>query len=171
MASRRQKMNAASNGLHLGNTYGAFGAVTRDRFEIILQGGSEPLAGPDASWREYQFRAKPGDPTRRPPQIAPYHLRLDWLMWFAALSPAYAQPWLLRLIEALLRGDQRVLALLKHNPFPDTPPATVRARLYHYRFSTPDERRRTGAWWVRRDVGEFVPPRALSTGPRNQATK
>jgi hypothetical protein len=29
---------------------------------------------------EYEFKGKPGDPRRRPPQVAPYHLRLDWLM-------------------------------------------------------------------------------------------
>ena len=29
-----------------------------------------------------------------PPQIAPYHLRIDWLMWFAALSPQRAERWL-----------------------------------------------------------------------------
>ena len=38
-------------------------------------------------------KAKPGDLSRRPPQIAPYHLRIDWLMWFAALSPRYAEGW------------------------------------------------------------------------------
>lgn len=161
MASRRQKMNAASNGLHLGNTYGAFGRVTRQRYEIVLEGSDDVDPGRDSSWREYEFRAKPGDPTRRPPQVAPYHRRLDWLMWFAALSPSYARPWLPRLMDALLRGDERVLALLRINPFPQAPPARVRARLYHYRFSTPAERRRTGAWWIRRELGEYLPPRAL----------
>ena len=28
-----------------------------------------------------------------PRQIAPYHFRLDWLMWFIPLSPAYAGDW------------------------------------------------------------------------------
>src|SRR4029453_12182497 len=33
-----------------------------------------------------------GDPRRRPRQVAPYHLRLDWLAWFAAMSSAGAPP-------------------------------------------------------------------------------
>jgi hypothetical protein len=163
MASRRQKMNAGSNGLHLGNTYGAFGTVTRERYEVVLRGSDDPHPGTDAVWREYEFRGKPGDPTRRPPQVAPYHLRLDWMMWFAPLAPGYALPWLPRLMDALLRGDASVLALLRGNPFPHNPPRAVRATLYRYRFSTPAERRDSGAWWVRREVGEYLPMRTRRT--------
>ena len=35
------------------------------------------------------------------------------------------------------------------------PPASIRARYYLYRFTTPDERRATGAWWHRDLAGEF----------------
>jgi hypothetical protein len=77
------------------NTYGVFGQVTRERYEVAIEGTDDPTLGPATRWREYQFKAKPGDPRRRPRQVAPYHLRLDWLMWFAALSPAYAEAWLL----------------------------------------------------------------------------
>jgi hypothetical protein len=42
----------------------------------------------------------------------------------------------------------------------------VRARLYRYRFTTRQERRRTGAWWVRTLVGEYLPPLRLAPGPR-----
>ena len=33
-------------------------------------------------------RPSPATPRRLPPQVAPYHLRLDWLMWFIPISPA-----------------------------------------------------------------------------------
>ena len=152
MLSPGQLMNASFNKLHLGNTYGAFGSVTRIRHEVVLEGSADGI-----EWREYEFRGKPGSVTRRPWQFAPYHLRLDWLMWFAALSRRYAAGWLPALIGKLLTGDDSALRLLRTNPFPDAPPAYVRAQYYRYRFTTRAERRATGAWWHRELVGEFLP--------------
>jgi len=157
MASRRQQMNINYNPLHLGNSYGAFGSIERHRYEVVIEGTTDEEITPATVWREYEFSGKPGDPRRRPPQVAPYHLRLDWLMWFVAISPAFAGRWFFRLVVALLSGNEAVIRLLRRNPFPDAPPAIVRARLYHYRFTTWRERRETGAWWVRTPVGEFLP--------------
>jgi hypothetical protein len=161
LASRHQLMNASFEPLRLVNTYGVFGQITRERYEVVVEGTDEPVLGPATTWREYEFKAKPGNPRRRPRQVAPYHLRLDWLMWFAALSPAYAESWLLPLLARLLENDPATLRLLAANPFPDRPPTFVRARLYRYRFATRAERREIGAWWVRELVGEYVPPLTL----------
>ena len=60
--------------------------------------------------------------------------------------------------ERLLEGDRATLRLLRHNPFPGTPPILLRARRYRYRFTTWDERRRDGTWWHREPAGEFMPP-------------
>ena len=158
LLSSRQAMNASFNRWHLVNAYGAFGSVTRERHEVIVEGTADPAAGPDASWLEYGFKGKPGDPRRRPRQWAPYHLRLDWLMWFAALSPAYADRWLVAFLRKLGAGDPAILRLLARNPFPDHPPALVRARLYHYRFTTREERRATGDVWVRELLGDYARP-------------
>ncbi len=143
------------------NTYGAFGSVTRERYEVVLEGTEARELSDAAVWREYEFRGKPGDPRRRPRQFAPYHLRLDWLMWFAALSPGYAEGWLESLVAKLLRGDRSVLRLLRHNPFRDAPPVWVRGRFYRYRFTSGEERRDTGAWWVRELVSDYLPPVGL----------
>ena len=40
---------------------------------------------------------------RRPPQFAPYHLRLDWLMWFLPLGGGN-DLWFVRLVEKATRG-------------------------------------------------------------------
>jgi Lipase maturation factor len=149
LLSREQAMNLNYNSLHLVNTYGAFGSVTRQRYEIVLEGTEDAAISAKTEWKEYGLRGKPGDPRRRPPQVAPYHLRLDWLMWFAALSPAYAEPWLSRLLQSLLAADPDVLRLLRVNPFPGEPPARVRVSLYRYRFTTWRQLRETGAWWER----------------------
>ena len=158
LVSGRQLMNFSFNRYHLVNTYGAFGSVGKERIEVVIEGtdGTDPRRAD--GWREYEFRGKPTDPHRRPPQIAPYHLRLDWLMWFAGISPMFAAEWFPVLVTKLLEGDRRVLGLLRANPFPDGPPRYVRARTYLYRFSTRRERRDTGAWWRRELVGEFLPP-------------
>lgn len=158
LVSRRQLMNYSFDPLHLVNTYGAFGSVTKERHEVVIQGTAESEPGPDTAWREYEFKGKPGDPYRRPPQIAPYHLRLDWLMWFAALSPALGGQWFRPLVSKLLENDPATLKLLRHNPFPEEPPAYIRARLYRYRFTDKQERRDTGAWWHRSPIGEYLPP-------------
>ncbi|MFB7862683.1 lipase maturation factor family protein [Streptomyces sp. NPDC056069] len=158
LLSRRQAMNRSFDPLHLVNTYGAFGTVGRVRDEIAVQGTDDPEPDENTVWREYGFKGKPGDPRRMPRQFAPYHLRLDWLMWFAALSPGYARDWFGPFVERLLAGDRDTLRLLRHNPFPDAPPTHVRARLYRYRFTTWHELRETGAWWHRTLRREFMPP-------------
>ncbi|MDP8974975.1 MAG: lipase maturation factor family protein [Actinomycetota bacterium] len=161
MASSRQVMNYSYNPLRLVNTYGLFGTVTKQRYEVSVEGTDEPEPGPDATWKEYEFKAKPGHPKRRPHQVAPYHLRLDWLMWFLPLSRHFAQGWFLAFLVKLLRGDAATSKLLRQDPFRHRPPTFVRARLYRYRFATRQERRSSGAWWSRELVGEYLPPLTL----------
>src|SRR5207253_2347923 len=149
MLSPNQLMNYAYNPLHLVNTYGAFGTITRERNEIVIEGTNDVVITPQTKWAEYEFKGKPGNPQQRPPQIAPYHLRLDWLMWFAAFSPRPSDEWFIALLQRLLQGDAATLSLLKTNPFPDHAPRHLRARYYRYWFTTADERRPTGRWWNR----------------------
>ena len=165
LLSRRQLMNASYNPLHLVNTYGVFGQITRDRYEVILEGTESPELSADTVWTAYDFKGKPGQPKRRPPQVAPYHLRLDWLMWFAALAPPTMHPWLVPLVSKLLVNDRPTLRLLLSNPFPDRPPTFIRASLYQYRFTGWRERKEIGAWWTRSRVGDYLPPLCLAPAP------
>ncbi len=133
----------------------------------MIEGTDDPAPGPRARWLEYEFKGKPGDPRRLPPQVAPYHLRLDWLMWFAALSPGYAEPWLPRLLDGLLAGDPDVLRLLRFNPFPGSPPTRVRVSRYRYQFTSWRQLRQSGAWWERTPAGiylELATPRVQADG-------
>lgn len=142
--------------LRIVNTYGLFAVMTTERDEIVLEGSDDGV-----TWQEYEFPYKPGDVARRPRWVEPHQPRLDWQMWFAALGSYRNNPWVLRLMERLLEGEPEVLRLLAKNPFPDHPPRYVRALLYEYRFTTPEERRETGAWWVRDLRGVYVPPVGL----------
>lgn len=162
LLSRRQRMNTSYDPLRLVNSYGAFGSVTRVRYEVVLEATDDPCPGPGTAWREYEFRGKPGDPRRRPPQVAPYHLRLDWLMWFVAIDPGYGRGWLVPLLHKLLAADPATLRLLRSAPFGSTPPAAVRAVQYRYRFTTAAQRRETGAWWDREPLGVLAGPVSLS---------
>jgi hypothetical protein len=164
LLSPNQAMNASFDPFRLVNTYGAFGSVSRVRDEVIVEGTEAAAVEADTAWREYEFKGKPGDVRRIPRQAAPYHLRLDWLMWFLPLSARYGERWFVPFLVKLLEGDRPTLALLRGNPFPDRPPSFVRARLYRYRFATRQERRETGAWWVRTLIGDFVQPIRLREG-------
>ena len=160
LLSENQAMNYSYNPFHLVNTYGAFGNVGRERYEIVMEGTSERVITPHTEWKEYGFKAKPGDPKRMPPQIAPYHLRLDWLIWFLPFSVAVTGDgirvwgyslWFLRFVQRLLSGDRGILRLMGKNPFPGQPPAFVRALFYRYRYTDRESRNaKPGAWWVSR---------------------
>jgi hypothetical protein len=162
MISRRQRMNMSFNAYHLVNTYGAFGTIGRTRREVVVEGTDDPEVTAKTVWKEYEFKGKPGAVRRVPAQWAPYHLRLDWLMWFAAISPHYAYPWLRPFMLRLLQNDPATLRLLRHNPFPGSPPRYVRARLYRYRFTTAAELRRDHAWWHRTLEGSYLRPISLT---------
>jgi hypothetical protein len=141
---------------HLVNRYGLFAVMTTSRPEIIIEGSDD-----GKEWRPYEFRYKPSDSYRRLPWVAPYHPRLDWQMWFAALSNYQSNPWFQQLMLRLLEGRSEVTALFAVNPFPDHPPRFVRAMTYDYRFTDRSARRQTGAIWTRKLVGEYFPAVSL----------
>lgn len=161
LMSKNQRMNTSFNPYHLVNTYGAFGSIDRVRNEVVIEGTADTSISDETVWREYEFKGKPGDLRRWPRQYAPYHLRLDWLMWFAAISPIYARSWLLPFVVRLLQNDPATLRLLRHCPFPDAPPRYIRARLYEYRYTSLRELRRDHACWRRELVDEYLPPLTL----------
>ncbi len=156
MLSPGQVMNTSFDPLELVNTYGAFGSIGRERYEIVLEGTDDDPADAGARWVEYDFKCKPGTPERRPCWISPYHYRLDWQMWFQDMPGAPVEPWFVRLVAKLLQGDPAVRALLAPGPFEDRPPRAIRARYYRYEFTRLGEP--TRAWWKRTLVAEYLPP-------------
>ncbi len=173
MLSPRQIMNTSFDPLNLVNTYGAFGSVGRERLNVVFEGTLD-LAGPGAkfpddkaNWKAYPYKGLPVDLDRRPPQIAPYQLRLDWQMWFAAMSSPEEYPWTLTLVSKLLHNDPGALSLFAGNPFPDKPPRYIRAVLYRYSFAPPGNPGRR--WWNRERVGGLWLPPMSADDPRIQS--
>jgi hypothetical protein len=119
------------------NGYGAFAWMSRARPEITVEGSAD-----GTTWKPYLFKDKPGPLDRRPEFVAPYQPRLDWQLWFAALSSCDDNPWFVSFQRHLLLGTPEVLALLGPNPFPDAPPNFVRTTIAPYTFA-----HAPGVWW------------------------
>ena len=136
----------------IANQYGLFAVMTRERDEIEFQGSND-----GKTWIAYPFRYKPQDPAEPPGVFAPYQPRFDWNLWFASLGPLSQNPWVETAEIMLLEGSRDVLALFRSDPFKDKPPSQVRAVLWQYGFTTPEEKRRTGQWWWRKELGLYAP--------------
>ncbi len=159
LLSARQAMNTSFDRFDLVNTYGAFGSVGRERAQIVFEGTEDEAIDERTRWKEYEYKCQPADPSRRPCIVSPYHDRLDWQIWFAAMSSPERYPWTLHFVWKLLHNDPGALSLLDGNPFPGRPPRYVRAQLYRYEFAPPGNPE--GVWWRRTLVGSWLPP--LST--------
>lgn len=151
------------------NRYGLFADMTEERPELIVE-----VTQDGETWEPVRFRWKPGALDERP-RFTVFHMpRLDWQMWFEALnylaqhkhyerrgaSPSertyYPNLWFYRFAARILEGGNPATRLLESVPGEDSPRA-VRAVVYRYRFSTPEERRRTGRWWTRQRDGIYLP--------------
>ncbi|XP_059682563.1 lipase maturation factor 1 [Gavia stellata] len=161
LLNSRQVMNTSFNPLRIVNTYGAFGSITKERTEVILQGTSSlDPNDPAAVWEEYDFKCKPGDLKRRPCFITPYHYRLDWLMWFAAFQTYEQNEWIIHLAGKLLAQEEATLSLMATNPFAGrAPPRWIRGEHFKYKFSQPGGKHASeGRWWIRKRIGPYFPP-------------
>jgi uncharacterized membrane protein YphA (DoxX/SURF4 family) len=127
------------------NTYHLFGHITRDRIEPEFQtfDGSE--------WYPLALHHKPGDPTRAPSFVAPHQPRLDFQLWFYGLGFRRGTPGYVAATADRLCNDPVAVRRLFETPLPVAPQA-VRIVFWQYRFTTPEERRSSGAWWKRTEV-------------------
>jgi hypothetical protein len=116
-----------------------------------------------AHWKPYIYKGLPVLLDKRSPQIAPYQLRLDWQMWFAAMSSPNEYPWTLHPVWKLLHNDPGAVGLFANNPFPGKPPRYIRAVLYRYSFAKPGNAQ--GVWWNRERINLWLPPLS-ATDPR-----
>ncbi|MDQ3415456.1 MAG: lipase maturation factor family protein, partial [Verrucomicrobiota bacterium] len=126
--------------------------MTKERPEIVIEGSENGIG-----WKAYEFKWKPGPLDRRPAFVEPHQPRLDWQMWFAALSDVRQNPWFIGLVLRLLENSPDVVSLLGKNPFPENPPRYLRANIYRYHFSSRVEHAQTGAWWRREDERVYLP--------------
>ncbi len=136
---------------HVVNRYHVFPTMKTERIELILEGTTDGV-----HWVPWEFKYKPGDVMRRPEVIVPHHPRVDWLMWFVPMHPAFL-PWFENLLKRLLENSPHVVALMGDSPFGDKPPTALRVSAYRYKFTDAATHAATGAWWTRENLGPFLP--------------
>ncbi len=139
--------------------YGLFAVMTTQRMEIQIEGSAD-----GRTWEPYLFHYKPGPLNRRLPWVEPHQPRLDWQMWFAALSNARDNPWFIRMMVGLLRGSKPINALFQQTPLNGATPKFVRATIYQYHFTSWDEHQKTGNYWKREVKGLYFPPVGMRAG-------
>ena len=144
------------------NNYGLFAVMTTKRPEIIIEGSRD-----GENWEPYVFRYKPGPLDKAPGWVAPHQPRLDWQMWFAALGDFRRNAWLASFMRGLLANEPSVVELIEGNPFEDSPPTQIRALIYEYEFTSPEEQRKSGHWWKRGEPMLYAP--VLAVQPVNTA--
>lgn len=141
--------------LRVVNRYGLFAVMTTERRELVIEGSMD-----GGTWLEYEFPFKPGDVDRTPGWATPHQPRLDWQMWFAALTVPQRAPWMHDLVFRLLQAEPAVLKWVE-SPFGDEPPRHIRIISYRYRFTEPDastEHADVGRWWTRSNPRLWLGP-------------
>ena len=119
-------------------------------------------------WQELPFKFKPQRLDEAPRWATPHQPRLDWQMWFAALTSREGAPWFDNFVVRLLSGAPGVYALLDTSAFAEKPPQLIRVLRYRYQFTTPEQRAQTGAWWRRQYLGVWYPPARLARSDASQ---
>ena len=69
--SAHQIMNTSFDPLDLVNTYGAFGAVGKQRFNIVFEGTDSYFPDETATWKAYPYKGLPVALDQQPPQSRP----------------------------------------------------------------------------------------------------
>ncbi|APR79622.1 putative integral membrane protein [Minicystis rosea] len=132
------------------NTYHLFAAITRERIEPEIQVQTED------GFRTFDLFHKPGDPRRAPHLVAPHQPRVDFQLWFYGLGfRRGAPPYINALLDRVCHDPAAVQTLFREH-LPDRP-ASVRLAFMRYTFTSPAERRNTGAWWKREPVTTLKP--------------
>lgn len=156
LVSRRgwiRRILAATAPWRVTSQYGLFATMTTSRPQIVVEATAD-----GENWHACRFRYQAVDPHRPPRLNAPHQPRLDWQLWFAALSSPLEAPWFGRFLARLVEGSPPARRLLADDPLEGGRPQAVRAVLYDYRFTDPPTRRATGRWWDRERLGIYHPP-------------
>lgn len=153
-----RKIQRMLSPFHIINRYGIFAIMTTKRYEIVVEGSHD-----GKEWKEYLFKYKPSEVNRRPRRISPFQPRLDWQAWFLPFSDFEDNTWFHLFLAKLLQGENEVINLIRHNPFPDKPPRYIRAIAYDYVYTDFKTLWQTGNWWKRTYMGTYSPTFQLNT--------
>lgn len=151
-----QDISAWVSPLRSFNSYGLFAVMTTRRFELEIEGSMD-----GRNWTAYRFPYKVGEVDVAPPLVAPHQPRLDWQMWFAALSDIQQNNWLASLSKRLLEGSGTIKRMFPDNPFTIYPPKYIRILRYEYFFTKVFKKETESVWWRRKIVDLYLEPLTL----------
>ena len=143
--------------LQLVNSYGLFAVMTTHRDELVVEGSADGV-----EWQELPFKFKPQRLDAAPRWAAPFQPRLDWQMWFAALTSREGGTLVRQFRRPAIEWCARCTRCSIRRPSPRKPPHLIRVLRYRYQFTTAGAAEQTGAWWRRQYVGVWYPPARLS---------
>jgi len=147
----------------LANRYGLFARMTNVRYEIEFEGSTDGV-----TYVTYPFKYKPQALDQAPGIYAPYQPRFEWNLWFCAIDQEGVPirriqrvaratcPWVIRVESRLLERSPFVLALFRDDPLHGARPRYVRAMLYRYWMTDPATLRRTGNYWRRDFIDQYI---------------
>jgi hypothetical protein len=142
---------AAISGFRSVNEFSLYAAFDPVRYQVEFEGSND--AG--RTWRPYEYRHLPR-PDEIAPFIAPRFLRFEATLQLVVLK-GRKSPLLPVVASHLLTRNPEVMALFRHDPFPDRPPTVVRMRGYRLTFTSLETHRRTGDFWRKEFAGDYLP--------------
>ena len=135
------------------NGYTLYASFDPAHCQVDFEGSND--AG--KTWRTYEFRTVPQQVDAMPPFVAPRFARFDTAMEIQS-SRVGDKTSVMPLIAAhLLAGNPEIVGLFARDPFPDRQPTVVRMRRYALWFTDAETLRRTGHYWRKEDLGDYLP--------------
>ena len=104
--------------------------------------------------------------------ISPYHYRLDWQIWIAAVSGRIERsPWLIKLLIKLLKQEKDVVELLESDPWATETSGPKYIRIEKYQYKYYDHKRDVNdstrqvlpPFWKRERIGRYFPRQGVLT--------
>jgi lipase maturation factor 1 len=137
---------------HSANEYNLYARFDPVRHGVEFAGSNDG----GRTWRPYEYRYISQRVDRICPFIAPWFPRFEASLQDTERSEGKSR--LFRAVAAqLLAGNPEAIGLFPSDPFPDRPPTAMRTRYYTLSFTPLDVWRKTGHFWRKEYLGDYLP--------------
>lgn len=142
------------------NAYVPYGSFPSEKDEVEFIGSNDG----GRTWRTYEFKFKPQRTDHICAFVAPWYPRFEASLQYAVRLKRCL---LIPRVSALLIGrNPAVMSLFANDPFPDRPATIVRMPVYRYSFTDLETHRRSGDYWKKAYICDYMPPVYVSADGR-----
>jgi hypothetical protein len=134
------------------NRYYLFEHLAATHFQVDFEGSNDS----GRTWRTFEIRDLPQLEDRMAGFIAPRFPRFENTIFFESFRTGQ-QSVITAIAGDLLLRDPVIMARFKSDPFPDRPPTVIRMRRYRLVLLDAATHRRTGRYWRKEFVGDYMP--------------